>query len=329
MYSHHSHSLDYVAHGVDHLESVVARANHMHFELFCLTEHMPRISAQLLYPEEATGNAESDLETLRNSFEKFLVHAAQIKKRNLSTKIIIGMEVEGCDLSHIAYAKDLMEENKRVIQFCIGSIHHVNGIPIDFDRSGWDRALKSAGNNLRSLLRDYFEQQYELIRELKPLVLGHFDLFRLFCTDDLYIDAETGEKVEKLSSTSVRASEASFPALWDDIKGLALRNLEAVASYGGLIEINTSGLRKNLRDPYPHRDFATLAQSVAGTRFVLSDDAHGVAHVGVCYDKALAYMSNILNLERLHYLTDVAGVLEVQSKSLEKIRQSSFWEQYL
>ncbi|SCU91001.1 LAME_0E10792g1_1 [Lachancea meyersii CBS 8951] len=328
MYSHHSHSLDYVAHGVDCLEDVVARANEMKFDLFCLTEHMPRIDAKYLYPEETTGCAEEDLRTLRDRFDKFLEHASEVKARGLPTKIIIGVEVEGCDMNHIAYAKKLMDDNKHIMQFCVGSMHHVNGIPIDFDQAEWNRALEYSGNNLRSLVRDYLEQQYRLIIEMKPLILGHFDLFRVFCSKDIFVDAETGQVVEEGSKNAVSAATVSFTKHWDDVRALAERNLRTVASYGGLIEINTSGLRKKLENPYPCREFAILAKTIPGTRFVLSDDAHGVSHVGVCYDKALSYMDEVIQLDRLHYLEDNAGVLEVKSISMEDLKRSSFWEQY-
>ncbi|SCU98045.1 LAFA_0G15104g1_1 [Lachancea sp. 'fantastica'] len=328
MYSHHSHSLDYVAHGVDCLEDVVARANEMKMELFCLTEHMPRIDAKYLYPEEASNSAESDLRTLQNKFGKFLVHASEVKARDLPTKIIIGVEVEGCDTAHIAYAKELMDKNAGVLQFCVGSLHHVNGIPIDFDQTEWNRALAYSDNNLRSLVRDYFEQQYKLICELKPLVLGHFDLFRLFCSKNTFVDCETGQVVSESSPNAVSAASVSFTNKWDDIKVLAERNLRAVASYGGLIEINTSGLRKKLEDPYPGREFAMLAKDIPGTRFVLSDDAHGVSHVGVCYDQALIYIDKLLQLDQLHYLVDDSGILKVESIGIEDLKSSPFWQQY-
>ncbi|CEP61762.1 histidinol-phosphatase LALA0_S03e10396g [Lachancea lanzarotensis] len=328
MYSHHSHSLDYVAHGVDCLEDVVARANEMKMELFCLTEHMPRIDAKYLYPEETSDSAEDDLKTLQGKFDKFLEHASEVKARNLPTKIIIGVEVEGCDTNHIAYAKGLMEKNANVLQFCVGSQHHINGIPIDFDQGEWNRALAYSHNNLRLLARDYFEQQYKLICELKPLVLGHFDLFRLFCSKDIFFDSENGQLVSKSAPNAVSAASVSFTKKWDDIRLLAERNIRTVASYGGLMEINTSGLRKKLEDPYPGREFALLAKNIPGTRFVLSDDAHGVSHVGVCYDQALKYMDEILQLDELHFLVDNAGTLEVDSIKLADLKSSPFWQQY-
>ncbi|CAR30569.1 histidinol-phosphatase [Lachancea thermotolerans CBS 6340] len=328
MHSHHSHSIDYVAHGVDSLEDIVARAVKMQFKLYCLTEHMPRLDPKYLYPEEITGKSDADLKALQEKFRGFLEHASEIKGRGYATKFIIGTEVEGCDTRHIAYAKELMKQNSGVLQFCIGSMHHVNGVPIDFDQREWLRALEFAGNNLKRLVIDYFEQQFVMISELRPLVVGHFDLFRLYCSKEVFIDSTSGQKVEHTHPAAVCAAEVSFIDLWPEIKMLALRNIKLIASYGGLIEINTSGLRKKLRDPYPGREFAMLAKSVEGTRFVLSDDAHGVAHVGVCYNQALYYIDSVIQLDRLHFIEDAGGVLSVNSLSVEDLKRQPFWDSY-
>lgn len=166
MHSHHSHSGDYVAHGVDPLDAMVAQARKMNFVTYCLTEHMPRIDPNYIYPEEREiggGDDDQVLETLSSNFEKFLKHAQKIKNDSIEgeTEIIIGTEIEGCDVSHINYAKKLLEEKKDVIKFCVGSVHHIYGIPIDFDQENWNTALKKAGNNLKQLIIDYFELQYK------------------------------------------------------------------------------------------------------------------------------------------------------------------------
>lgn len=52
MHSHHSHSGDYSAHGTDPLDSVVDQVVNLNFHTYCLTEHIPRIEAKFIYPEE-------------------------------------------------------------------------------------------------------------------------------------------------------------------------------------------------------------------------------------------------------------------------------------
>lgn len=50
--SHHSHSGQYCAHAHGKLADVVAKAAELGFTTFCLSEHMPRLKEEELYPEE-------------------------------------------------------------------------------------------------------------------------------------------------------------------------------------------------------------------------------------------------------------------------------------
>ena len=51
-YSHHSHSGQFCKHAVGTLEEVVQEAIRQGFEVFGLTEHVPRYREEDLYPEE-------------------------------------------------------------------------------------------------------------------------------------------------------------------------------------------------------------------------------------------------------------------------------------
>ncbi|CDO91903.1 unnamed protein product [Kluyveromyces dobzhanskii CBS 2104] len=333
MYSHHSHSGDYVAHGVDPLEDIIAEVKRRKFHTWCLTEHMPRLDADLLYPEEITGamRAEEDLKTLDKKFEAYMVHAKKIKSREDSSdadagvKILIGFEIEGCDETHLEYANELLSRNSEVLQYMVGSVHHVQNIPIDFDQQSWDRALQASGNNVRQLLFDYFSVQKKMLEVTQPLVVGHFDLIRLYMRGDLRVDLESGQVLAE-GGTFVR-DIGSLMTQWDDVKELIVENLQYVVSYGGVVEINTAGLRKGLVDPFPHRDVVELAKVVAPTiKYVTSDDAHGISQVGVCYDKLLNYIENVILLKQIAYLEENGkGEVTVRDISMEEVKKSEFW----
>lgn len=51
-HSFHSHSGQFCKHAVGLLEDVVKEASHQGFEIYGLTEHVPRYRAEDLYPEE-------------------------------------------------------------------------------------------------------------------------------------------------------------------------------------------------------------------------------------------------------------------------------------
>lgn len=329
MYSHHSHSGDYVAHGIDPLEDITSRAVEMKFHTYCLTEHMPRINAKFLYPEEEEGskNETYAVQKLQDNFENFLKHAKIIQSRpNASnTKFIIGIEIEGCDEEHIAFGRKLIAKHKDVIKFSVGSLHHIRNLPIDFDQQGWNQALAACNNNLQTMLLSYFDLQLEMLTVLKPLIVGHFDLFKLYLPSSLRINPQTGYVSDE--PTSVQVSQIQLVYQWDSVKNAIIRNLQFVESYGGLIEINTSALRKKLPEPYPGKEICELVKVHCGGRFVLSDDAHAVSQVGTCYDQALNYIDEILQLTQIYYLEPtIDGGLSIKSIPINQFKSNAFWK---
>ncbi|EHN02586.1 His2p [Saccharomyces cerevisiae x Saccharomyces kudriavzevii VIN7] len=308
MHSHHSHSGDYCAHGVDPLNSMIDRVINLNFQTYCLTEHIPRVESKFIYPEElALGKASDDIITsLETSFKNFMSHAQKIKARyagkpDVRTKFIIGTEIESCDMVHIEYAKRVMRENSDILKFCVGSVHHVNGIPIDFDQEQWYNSLHSFNDNLKDFLLSYFQSQYEMLTNIEPLVVGHFDLFKLFLPNDMLVNQKSGQCNEE---TGVPVASLDVINEWPEVYHSVVRNLQFIDSYGGAIEINTSALRKGLKEPYPSKTLCDLVKKHCGSRFVLSDDAHGVAQVGVCYDKVKKYIVDVLQLEHICYLEE-------------------------
>lgn len=115
------------------------------------------------------------------------------------------------------------------VDFFIGSVHHVHEIPIDFDRTMYEKAREVAGGE-EKLFEDYFDAQAEMLLALNPRVVGHFDLIRLL-SDEPNRDLK------------------SMPGVWARVR----RNLALIKEQRGLLEINSSALRKGLKEPYPGR----------------------------------------------------------------------------
>lgn len=319
MHSHHSHSGDYVSHAKDTLDDIAQRAVDLKFDTFCLTEHMPRLDNKHLYPEELELNFTK--ETLEAKFDKYYVHALRIQKEKFDngclTKFLVGLEVEGLDLSHIEYVKTLKEKYPQLDMY-VGSVHHVKGIPIDFNREEWLAAKEKCGGSLHSIYKAYFEMLRTVVTELKPPVIGHIDLIRLFASDD-DVDSITGLKLKHLSI------EQHWPDIWEIIVSI----LRQVKSYGGLIEINSAAIRKGWNTPYPKEQLAKAVIRYCDGRFCLSDDSHSIDQVGLNYHKSLDYIKN-LGLKQIWYLDidflDGKKVVTPKSVSLEDVEKSPFWE---
>jgi histidinol-phosphatase (PHP family) len=140
--------------------------------------------------------------------------------------LLIGFESEWIRPSSLKIIQDI-QSNYDWDMF-IGSVHHVNTVPIDFDRHMYEQAREKSGGTDLKLFEDYFDAQLEMLKAINPPIVGHFDLIRLL--------------------SDCRDSEMdSHPTLWQRVR----RNLEHIASYGGILEINTAGWRKGLREPYP------------------------------------------------------------------------------
>ena len=121
------------------------------------------------------------------------------------------------------------------IDIVVGSVHHVHTVPIDFDRPTYERARNRAGGSDQELFEAYFDAQLELLQLLTPVVVGHFDVVRLFSDDP-------GRNLQL------------WPGVWEKI----MRNLRFVSDYGGVLELNSSALRKGMTEPYPKSEICKV-----------------------------------------------------------------------
>lgn len=158
-------------------------------------------------------------------------------------KIVIGFEGEWIRPDYAETMREMMQNPN--VEFFLGSVHHVHEIPIDYDRALYEKARDVAGGSDARLFEDYFDSQYEMLKEMQPRVVAHFDLIRLF-SDDPDRDLKTMEGV------------------WSRI----VRNLKLIKEQGGLLEINSSALRKGMREPYPTRSVCEVSWSLMTSKVV-------------------------------------------------------------
>jgi histidinol-phosphatase (PHP family) len=188
-----------------------------------------------------------------------------------------------------------------VIDFYIGSVHHVHGIPIDCDASLYRKARDVAGGIDERLFEDYFDAQYAMLNALRPRVVGHLDLIRL-------LSDEPNRDLKRIKG------------VWERI----VRNLRVVVEQEGLVEINTSALRKGLNEPYPTRSICEAFLGMGGM-LTLSDDSHGIDHVGTNYARAIEYLES-LGVKELYTLdgkgADLKNEVSVRSVTLTSVKES-------
>ncbi|KAF8878804.1 Polymerase/histidinol phosphatase-like protein [Gymnopilus junonius] len=298
-HSHHSHSGQFCKHASGLLEEVVQEAIRKRFQVYGLTEHVPRYREVDLYPEEG----QFPIESLSSQFDSFVVEAHRLKSLYASQiTLLVGLETEfitGLDLENLE--KTLERFGDRV-EYIVGSIHHVNGIPIDFDLPTYQQALASFADEKEEdrqevFLSAYFDAQYELLRRFKPEVVGHFDLCRLYQPSLHFRD---------------------YPRVFSKIE----RNVRYAVQYGALFELNAAAFRKKWDTAYPAEDVVEVINSLGG-RFALSDDSHGPNAVGLNYDRLPGYLQSV-GVTQLWYLQQ-STTPNAAGRRIQPVRLDGDW----
>ncbi|KAJ3334803.1 histidinolphosphatase [Gonapodya sp. JEL0774] len=301
MISFHSHSGQFCLHARGTLESVVESALSKGVEVLGLSEHMPRSRKEDLYPEES----EIGPEDLAATFEAYVVEARRLQQvYDGRIHLLVGMETEHIpDAGYLGAVARLRERHR--LDYLVGSLHHVDGTPIDYDIPTLERAEEQCRKAVGALASDtaagteelfirYFDQQYEMLSALKPEVVGHFDLIRLW-------------RVEHPLSEEV----------WSRIR----RNVDFVIGYGGLFEVNAAAYRKGLPEAYPQKDILKLIISRHG-RVTLSDDTHSPEGVSAYYENAVAYLKSLGLTSVYALMRKDGGVVKQVEWSLSKVAEA-------
>ncbi|KAJ6597782.1 Polymerase/histidinol phosphatase-like protein [Mycena vulgaris] len=269
-HSHHSHSGQFCKHAVGSLEEVVLEAIRQGFEVYGLTEHVPRYRTADLYPEEESLTPEE----LAKQFEDFLLEAHRLKSLYATQiRLLVGLETDYITSLDLDQLHEVLQKHQGSVQYIVGSVHHVNEIPIDFDLATFRKAVDTIDCTGEHTTKDggflsaYFDAQYELLQRFHPEVIGHLDLCRLY-------------------NPTLRISE--YPEAWERVQ----RNIIYAIDYGALFEINASALRKNWSTPYPGEDLVEIILQNGG-RLALSDDSHGPHAVGLNYGRLPEYLQRV------------------------------------
>lgn len=172
----------------------------------------------------AASTTEDDLSAI---FDAYVHEAERLQSVYTSEiEILIGMEIDWIRPSSLSFVNDLLHKYR--FELLVGSVHHVHTIPIDYDHEMYGQARLISGGTDERLFEDYFDLQYEMLQALKPPIVGHFDLIRL--------------KSDEPNGDFLR---------WHRVGEKVRRNLGLIVEYGGVLELNSAGLRKGLQEPYP------------------------------------------------------------------------------
>ncbi|MDP4161115.1 MAG: histidinol-phosphatase HisJ family protein [Bacillota bacterium] len=192
---------------------------------------------------------------------------------NLAVRIGFEAEYRPKDEERI---KHLIEQFP--FDFVIGSVHEINGWAFDIPEEEHKHRQKEADE----LYRDYFDIVTRAARSGLFTTIGHFDLIKVF---------------------GVRPMS--------DILGLADEALTTVAEHGLVLEVNTNGRYKPVREFYPEQRLMQEIQR-RGINFTLGSDAHCAEVVGRDIDEATQLLRRMgvrsvvgfANLDKINYSLD-------------------------
>jgi histidinol-phosphatase (PHP family) len=259
---HGGHSGQFCNHASDSLEAVISAYVEAGYTWVGITEHMPPLNDASRYPDEAADGLSAA--SLQDRFSNYFSECRRLQALYADRiRIFTAFETETYPGS-FDYVKALIETTRP--DYIVGSVHHVDGIGIDYNRSQWEAAADQA-DGVDQLYCRYFDAQYEMIRTLKPAVVGHFDLIRIFDPD---------------YQVTLQVPEVRIR--W-------VRNLALIRSLDLIMDFNMRGFDKT-SEQYP--SLPVLEQALKlGIAIVPGDDSHGVSSVGRNYERGVKLLAGL------------------------------------
>lgn len=254
---HGGHSRQYCDHAKDPLRAMLEAAVNCGYHTFGVTEHAPRTEPQYLYEEEIQlGWDEGTIEAL------FCDYAMELDslREEFADRLCVLKGFEAEIVPPVTYPV-IMNQFKRNLKFdyIVGSVHYVDGIIIDYTAALFNRALEHCGGYEELAVR-YYRAVAEMVLQLKPEVVGHFDLVK-----------------KGLPDRDINASPR--------IRKAAAEALEVIRENKAILDINTAGYRKGLGAPFPDPEYIRMACEM-GIPMCFGDDSHSVEQVGMDVDKS-------------------------------------------
>lgn len=260
---HGGHSGQFCCHARDSLENLIKAYIRKGFKAVGISEHMPPPEHRFLYPDELEQGL--SIKDLENRFSKYFLELERLKQKYKSDIIIFkGFETETVTGSSALVRSLIRKFNP---DYIVGSVHHLNNRCFDYSRQDYE-AIAAEFNGLDSMYMAYFDVQYEMIRDLRPFVVGHFDLIRLYDPD--------------------------FEARLDhpEIRKRIQRNLSLIKDLGLVLDYNLRPLAKGEKKPYLTPAILAGAKKL-GIPVVPGDDAHSKEQAGMFVDKAVRSLKDM------------------------------------
>jgi len=258
---HGGHSSAYCDHAYSPLRDMLNAAVSQGFAAYGITEHAPRYGDNYLFNEEKAQGWTVD--TLVEKFDQYAKDSLALQEEYRGQlRILRGFEAEVVpDAQYLELMLGLRETYS--FDYLVGSVHYVDDFVIDYTPAAFLDASEALGG-VEALAVRYYQIVAEMVTRLQPEVVGHLDLIRKLAPD-------------RDAVRTPRVRQAAF------------HTLEVIKEYGGIIDINTTPLRRG--DTIPYVEPWLLDAAVAtGLHFTFGDDSHATDQVGANIREARDYL---------------------------------------
>lgn len=260
---HGGHSGEFCCHAKDCLEEIIKAYISKGFKAVGVSEHMPPPEDLFLYPDEIEqGFSARDLGDRFSRYFSELERLGQKYKSDI--RIFKGFETETVTASSALVRSLITQFNP---DYIVGSIHHLNDRCFDYSRQDYDAIAKDF-NGLDGMYMAYFDTQYEMILDLHPFVVGHFDIIRIH-------DPDFEARLDK-----------------PEIAKRIQRNLLAIKKLGLVLDYNLRPLHKGETIPYLAPAILSRAKDL-GIPVVPGDDAHSKEQAGMFVGQAVQSLKDM------------------------------------
>lgn len=257
---HGGHSGQFCSHAQNTLEEIVLAYIQQGYPWVGITEHMPPVSDAFVYPEEKSAGLNA--KALKDRFSGYMDTCRCLQaKYEQEIQIFVGFETETYSGS-LEFAKRLI--NSFAPDYVVGSVHHVRNLPFDYSKRSYRQAADCCGG-LNGLYASYFDQQYAMIQALRPRVVGHLDIIRIY-------DPDYRSRLVK-------------PDIW----GKIVRNLKLIKQLDLILDFNLRPLTRGEAEPYLSTPILEKACEL-GIDIVPGDDSHAVDNVGSYMHQAIGML---------------------------------------
>ncbi len=214
---------------------------------------------------------------LPEEMDAYLKEIEHLQKAYPQIKILGGIEADFYD-GFETYLCEFLDQYK--FDLVILSVHFINGWP----KGNWAFSYSFSDKTQTEIYNDYLSALLRGVQTGLFNIIGHLDLVK----------------------------SAAQPLLQEN-SALIKQILTEAKKQNMAIEINTSGLRREIAEPYPAFSFLPLIAE-AGLPLTLGSDAHEPKHVGFAFPEIEARLSAFPKIKRARFRAGKISIAERKSE---------------